>query len=270
MIVLIRGGGDLASGVALRLHRAGFQVAISELAKPLAVRRMVSYAEAIYTGEMTVEGVTAKKVSDPSDTLRILQVFAKGIIPVLIDPQGDAIQFIHPTVVVDARMLKKRIELDARRVALLIGLGPGFEANVNCHAVIETNRGYNLGRVYWQGTVEENTGIPDNIDRYLAERVLRAPADGVIEALAQIGDYLEAGQSVASVNGQVVEAPFKGVLRGLIHEGLEVQTGLKIGDIDPRNDPKFCTLVSDKSLAIGGAVLEAILSKAELRSHLWK
>ncbi len=270
MIVLIRGGGDLASGVALRLHRAGFRVAISELEKPLAVRRTVSFAEAIYSGEITIEGITAKKVNDPSDSLRILQVFAKGIIPVLIDPQGDAIQFIHPTVVVDARMLKQRVELDPRRVSLLIGLGPGFEAAVNCHVVIETNRGHNLGRVYWQGTVEANTGFPDGIAHYGAERVLRAPADGIIEPHAQIGDHVEAQQPIATVGGQVVAAPFKGVLRGLLHEGLEVHKGLKIGDVDPRDDPRFCTLVSDKSLAIGGAVLEAILSKVELRSQLWK
>lgn len=270
MIVLIRGGGDLASGVALRLHRAGFRVAISELEKPLAVRRSVSFAEAIYLGEMTIEGISAKKLNDPTDSLRILQVFAKGIIPVMVDPQGDAIQFIHPTVVVDARMLKKRVELDPRRVTMLIGLGPGFEAAVNCHVVIETNRSHFLGRVYWQGSAEINTGVPDGIAGHYAERVLRAPTNGIIEALAQIGDHLEAQQPVAAMGGQAVIAPFKGVLRGLLHEGLEVQKGQKIGDVDPRDDPRFCTLVSDKSLAIGGGVLEAILSKAELRPLLWK
>jgi xanthine dehydrogenase accessory factor len=270
MIVLIRGGGDLASGVALRLHRVGFRVAISELEKPFAVRRTVSFAEAVYRGEITIEGVTAKKLSDPSDSLRILQVFAKGIIPVMVDPQGDAIQFIHPTVVVDARMLKKYIELDPRRVNLLIGLGPGFEASKNCHAVIETKRGHHLGRVYWQGTAESDTGIPDSIAQHGSERVLRAPADGIIEPLAQIGDHLEAEQPVVTVGGLVVVAPFKGVLRGLLHEGLEVQKGIKIGDVDPRDDPAFCAQVSDKSLSIGGAVLEAILSKVEIRPYLWK
>jgi xanthine dehydrogenase accessory factor len=214
--------------------------------------------------------VTAKKLNDPSDSLRILQVFAKGIIPVMVDPLGDAIQFIHPTVVVDARMLKKRVELDARRVSLLIGLGPGFEASKNCHAVIETNRGHHLGRVYWQGTAENDTGLPDSIEKHSAERVLRAPVAGIIEPLAQIGDHVEAQQPVVAVSGQTVTAPFKGVLRGLLHEGLEVHQGEKIGDVDPRNDPVFCTLVSDKSLAIGGAVLEAILSRAELRPLLWK
>ncbi len=270
MIVLIRGGGDLASGVALRLHRAGFRVAISELEKPFAIRRTVSFAEAIYRGDITIEGVSGKRLTDPSDSLRILQVFAKGIIPVMVDPQGDAIQFLHPTVVVDARMLKKYVELDQRRVNLLIGLGPGFEAAKNCHAVIETKRGHYLGRVYWQGTAESDTGIPESMGHYQAERVLRAPADGIIEPLAQIGDHLEAEQAVVTVGGQTVVAPFKGVLRGLLYEGLEVQKGMKIGDVDPRDDPVFCTLVSDKSLAIGGGVLEAILSKAELRPYLWK
>ncbi|MEN6394689.1 MAG: selenium-dependent molybdenum cofactor biosynthesis protein YqeB [Anaerolineaceae bacterium] len=270
MIVLIRGGGEVASGVALRLHRAGFRVAISELEKPLAKCRMVSFADAVYSNETTVEGITAKKVSDPSDSLRILQVFAKGIIPVLIDPQGDAIQFIHPTVVVDARMLEERVELDARRVTLFIGLGQGFEAGVNCHAAIGTNRGYQMGRVYWQGSPEVDAILSGYIGRSTDEYRLFAQADGVIETLAQIGDHLEAKQPVASVGGQVVNAPVKGVLRGLVHEGVAVQKGFEIGDVDPHDDVRVCSLLSERALAVGGGVLEAILSKAELRPHLWK
>lgn len=270
MIVLIRGGGEVASGVAVRLHRAGFRVAISELEKPLTIYRTAAFAEAIYNGEITVEGITAKKLNDPTDSLRILQVFAKGILPVMIDPQGDAIQFIHPTVVVDARMLHKRVELDQRRVMLLVGLGSGFEAAVNCHVVIDTHRGHCLGRVYWQGSVETNTIVPVGMSEQDAEGALVAPADGIIETHAQIGDHLEAQQPVATVAGQAVIAPFTGVLRGLIHNGLEVQKGLRIGEVDSRDYPHLCKLISDRCLAIDGGVLEAILSKAELRPYLWK
>jgi xanthine dehydrogenase accessory factor len=268
-IILIRGGGDLASGVALRLHRVGLRVVITEVAQPLAVRRWVSFAEAVYQGQFTVEGVTARLVKDPQDSLAVLMVLSKGHIPVLIDPQAAAISLLHPTVVVDARMLKQRIELDPRRVALLIGLGPGFEAGVNCHAAVETNRGHFLGRVIWQGCPESDTSLPDSVSGHQVERVLRAPVDGLFQARSEIGDHLEQGQLLAQVNDQPILAPFPGVLRGLLHSELLVKQGLKIGDIDPRDDPRYCTLVSDKSLAIGGGVMEAIFSRAELRSQLW-
>jgi xanthine dehydrogenase accessory factor len=269
MIVLIRGGGDLSSGVALRLHRAGLRVVITELAQPLAVRRLVCFGEAVYAGECSVEEVTARRVTDPTDTLRVLQVLSKGHIAVLIDPQGEAIRHLHPHVVVDGRMTKHPAPLIPERVQLIIGLGPGFVAGENCHAVVETNRGHMLGRVIWQGPPEPDTGEPDAVANRRAERVLRAPADGELVAHADICDHLEEGQLVAEVAGQPVHAPFKGVLRGLLHPGVMVARGLKIGDVDPRNDHRFCTLVSDKSLAIGGGVLEAILSRPELRPQLW-
>jgi xanthine dehydrogenase accessory factor len=153
---------------------------------------------------------------------------------------------------------------------LVIGLGPGFVAGENCHAVVETNRGHRLGRVIWQGTPQCDTGIPERVVDHGAERVLRAPADGVLQAYAKIGDHLEAGQPVVEVAGQPVLAPFRGVLRGLLHPGLCVRQGLKVGDVDPRDDPLYCSLVSDKSLAIGGGVLEAILSRPELRPYYWE
>ena len=152
MIVLIRGGGDLASGVALRLHRAGLRVVITEIAQPLAVRRLVSFGEAIYSGSVSVEEVGARRVADASDTLNILQMFAKGQIPVLVDPQASSVKSLHPTVLVDARMLKRPAELLPTPVNLIIGLGPGFVVGENCHAVVETLRGHRLGRVYWQGS----------------------------------------------------------------------------------------------------------------------
>ena len=269
MIVLIRGGGDLASGVALRLHRAGLRVVITEIAQPLAVRRLVSFSEAIYSGSVSVEEVGARRVADASDTLNILQVFARGQIPVLVDPQASSVKSLHPTVLVDARMLKRPAELLPTPVNLIIGLGPGFVVGENCHAVVETLRGHRLGRVYWQGSAAPDTGLPDPVRGQSGERVLRAPVDGILEARGEIGQHVDAGQTVAQVAGVAVAAPFAGVLRGLLHDGVAVTAGLKIGDVDPRDDPSFCSLVSDKALAVGGGVLEAILSRKELRATLW-
>jgi len=269
MLVLIRGGGDLASGVALRLHRVGLRVVITELTQPLAVRRLVCFSEAVYSGECSVEGVTARRVTDPTDTLRVLQILSKGHIAVLVDPGGEAVKHLHPHVVVDGRMTKQPVPLMPDRVNLIIGMGPGFVAGENCHAAIETNRGHMLGRVIWQGAPEPNTGEPDAVASHRSTRVLRAPADGELVTRAEICDHVEPGQLIAEVAGQPVVASFKGVLRGLLHPGIPVTAGLKIGDVDPRDDPRFCTLVSDKSLAIGGGVLEAILSRPELRPYLW-
>ena len=269
MIVLIRGGGDLASGVALRLYHIGFKVIITELAQPLSVRRKACFAEAIYANETTVEGITARLVTDLGDSLRILQLFTKGRIPVLIDPDAKSAQSVHPGVIVDARMTKQPPEPLRHTAKLYIGLGPGFLAGVNCHAAIETQRGPCLGRVLWEGAPLPDTGTPEAIGEYSLERVLRAPVDGELLAHAQIGDHLEPGQLVAEVGGAQVMAPFKGVLRGLLHPGIQVQQGVKIGDVDPRDDPALCALVSDKALAVGGGVLEAILSRVELRHHLW-
>jgi xanthine dehydrogenase accessory factor len=267
--VLIRGGGDLASGVALRLFRAGIRVMITELPQPLAVRRKVCFAEAVYSGETTVEGVSAKRVQDPGDSLGVLMTFSKGKIPVLIDPEAKAIALLHPSVIVDARMLKRPVELDPNVVPLIVGLGPGFTAGVNCHAAVETNRGHFMGRVYWQGAPQPDTGVPEGVAGRSAERVLRAPEDGSLQAHAEIGDHLDEGQLAAEVSGAPLVAPFAGVLRGLLHPGAPVTRGMKVGDVDPRDDPRICSLVSDKALAVGGGVLEAILSKVELRRHLW-
>lgn len=240
-----------------------------EIAQPLAVRRKVAFAEAIYAGEVTIEGVTARRVKDPTDTFRILRIFSQGQVPVLIDPQAEAIKSVCPTVLVDARLSKHSPELPRDVANLYIGLGPGFEAGYHCHAVIETNRGPFLGRVYWQGSAEADTGYPDAVGGFRSERVLRAPADGEILTHAQIGDTLQEGQLIAEVAGKPVKSPFAGVLRGLIYPGLVVTRGLKIGDVDPRSDPCLCNLVSDKALAVGGGVLEAILSRPNLRSMLW-
>jgi xanthine dehydrogenase accessory factor len=259
-VVLVRGGGDLASGVVLRLHRCGLRVMVSELPQPLAVRRRVSFAEAVYSGVATIEDCTACRVSDAGDTLLAKEMMEKGQIPVLIDPEGKAIGHFRPAVVIDARMLKRYEKPLPRSSRLMIGLGPGFVAGENCDAVIETNRGISLGRVVWTGSAAPNTRVPEEIAGRREERVLRSPTDGTVIAHAQICDHVEEGQLIAEVGGVPVRAAFSGVLRGLISPGVSVKKNMKIGDVDPRDDPRACIQVSDKSLAVAGGVLEAILS----------
>jgi len=263
-LILIRGGGDLASGVALRLHRAGLKALISELPNPLAVRRMVSFAEAVYTGAIKVEDVTGRLVKRE----HVQTSLDAGEIPVIVDPDASILtnsQFSIP-VLIDGRMTKQTPVPLPGDVALHIGLGPGFLAGKNCHAVVETRRSHTLGRVYWNGSSQPDSGRPEGDPR----RVLRAPADGILESRVEIGAHVEAGQIVAEVAGNPILAPFPGVVRGLIHPGLKVSTGLKVGDIDVRDEREACFLVSDKALAIGGGVLEAILSREDLRTILWK
>jgi xanthine dehydrogenase accessory factor len=208
-------------------------------------------------------------VPEIDDPLRILQLLSKGRIPVIVDPEGKSVQTVHPTVIVDARMLKSPPEPLRHTAKLYIGLGPGFIGGTNCHAAIETQRGPRLGRVLWDGATQPDTGIPEAIGEKQAERVLYAPDNGQLVPHKSIGDLLKPGELIAEVNGQAVIAPFIGVLRGLLHPQVDILKGMKIGDIDPRNDQGLCSQVSEKALAIGGGVLEAILSKPELRPHLW-
>ena len=270
-IILIRGGGDLATGVAIRLLRSGLKVVVTELAQPLAVRRTVSFAEAIYAGEITIEGITARRIPDPTDSLRILTILSKQQIPVLVDPECTSARVLHPAVIVDGRMTKHPPEPIGYSPALYIGLGPGFAAGENCQAVIETRRGPALSRVYWRGGPDPDTGAPEGDPA----RVLRAPCDGVVIGHKQIGEHCEEGELIAEIQSSIknrkskIVSPFRGVLRGLIHPGLQVTRSLKIGDVDPRDDPRLCQMVSDKGLAVGGGVLEAILAKPEVRKVLW-
>ncbi len=270
-IILIRGGGDLATGVAFRLIRSGLRVAITELPQPLAVRRTVSFAEAIYAGAITIEDLTGRAVSDPTDTLRILNILSKQQVPVLVDPDCASAKALHPSIIVDGRMTKRPPEPIGYVPRLYIGLGPGFAAGENCQAVVETRRGHALGRVYWHGGPDPDTGAPDGDPR----RVLRAPADGKLVGCKQIGEHCAEGELIAEIQSEIddskseIVSPFAGVLRGLLHPGLIVTRGLKVGDVDPRDDPRLCQMVSDKALSIGGGVLEAILSRPELRGQLW-
>ncbi len=267
-VILIRGGGDLASGVALRLHRAGLKVVITELPQPLVVRRLVAYASAVFHGEFTVEGTTAKLVTDVGEARG---AFDAQQIPLFVDPDCDIRHAgaLDVRAIVDARMTKQPPELGMDAAPMVIGLGPGFVAGENCHAVIETSRGHSLGRVIWEGTPQPNTGIPGPVDGQRSERVLRSPADGKLRVVKDIGGRVLQRERVAEVSGQPIVAPFNGVLRGLVHDGLPVHKGMKVGDVDPRNDPSHARLVSEKSLAIAGGVLEALLTQPEVRQTLW-
>jgi len=273
-ITIIRGGGDLASGVALRLFRAGLKIMIFELPQPLVVRRLVAFADAVYRGQVTIEGVKGAHVKNLAQAFESLH---NGEIPVLIDPDAMALQNFRnllpdysPIILVDGRMTKHTSEERLKLEDFTIGLGPGFIAGENCDVVVETNRGHTMGRVIWKGSAESNTGVPDIVNDRDIERVLRAPSDGILITCVEIGDHVETGQIVAQIGEQEITVPFSGVIRGLIHTGMHVPKELKIGDVDPRDDPRLCRLVSDKSLAVGGGVLEAILSKPELREFLWK
>ena len=268
-LVLIRGGGDIASGVALRLHRVGFDIVILELEKPLAVRRTVSFAEAVYSQSHTIEGVTARLASPDQYT----HIYETGDIPVLIDPNANILAnylLISPqsTIVIDARLTKQTPSPLPNQPALHIGLGPGFRAGENCHAVIETRRSHSLGRVYWTGPAQTDSGQPEGEPR----RVLRAPADGIVVGHVEIGAHVGEGQLIAEIRQSSdknlkseIVSPFKGVLRGLIHKDVLVTRDMKVGDVDPSDDPSRCFLVSDKALAVAGGALEAIFTKTEFR-----
>lgn len=264
-LIVVRGGGDLASGAIFRLHRAGFPVVVLELAAPLVVRRTVAFADAVFSEMRTVEGVTGRLVARCEDVMGVL---AADEIPVLVDPEGAALEALRPAVVIDARMEKRNLGTTIGDAPLVIALGPGFNASVDCHAVIETNRGHDLGRVIRQGYAEPDTGEPGRILGKTHTRVLRAPADGYVEPLAEIGDPIAEGQVIARVGDHPIVAAFSGVLRGLIHESVRVTQGLKIGDLDPRAKREHCYTISDKSLSVGGGALEAVLSAPQIRSFL--
>lgn len=256
-LVLLRGGGDLATGAVARLVRAGFPVVVLELPRPLVVRRTVAVATAVLQGEITVEDLHARRVDSAATAVRLAR---EGVVPVLVDPEGTTLPHLRPTVLVDARMAKRNLGTHPTDAPLVVALGPGFTAGEDCHAVVETARGHFLGRVYWQGQALPDTGTPGLVQGYGRERVLRAPVAGTVQALVEIGDMVQAGQALALVDGEAVHAPFPGVVRGLIADGTPVPAGLKIGDIDPRGVREHCFTISDKALAVGGGVLEAVLT----------
>jgi xanthine dehydrogenase accessory factor len=262
ILVAVKGAGDLATGVIHRLTRAGFAVMATELPAPTVVRRTVSFAEAVALGQVTVEDVTACLASSQTE---IQAALARGHVPIAVDPDGTLLKNMQPTVLVEATLSKYNSGVTLEDAPIVIALGPGYEAGKDVHAVIETNRGHNLGRVYLQGCAEANTGVPGAIGGYTIERLLRAPASGVLYGVQQIGDFVKAGASVAIIktptagNELPVTAAIDGVLRGILRDGLQVKAGMKVGDVDPRAAREHCFTISDKSRAIAGGALEAIL-----------
>jgi len=257
VVVLIRGAGEMASGVAHRLHQSHFKICMIEIPHPLAVRREVTFSEAIYEGEKEVEGVRAKLISK---TEEMESLWKKSHIPILIDPDGKKTRsFLKPDVLVDAIMAKKNLGTQINDAPWVIGLGPGFTAGKDVHVVIETNRGNNLGKMILNGTADPDTGIPGEISGYTIERLLRTMKKGIFHPQKSIGERVNRGSVVAVVDDFPVIAKISGVVRGLLREGVEVKKGMKVGDIDPRGKKELCFTISDKARAIGGGVLEAIL-----------
>lgn len=258
IIIGIKGAGEMATGVAWRLWQANIRnIFMLETPRPLAVRREVAFCETVYEGSKEVDGVTAVKVEG---TAEIRRAWAGGKIAVLVDPRWKTIGAMAPQVVIDAILAKENLGTTKNEAPLVIGLGPGFHAGKDVHIIIETNRGHNLGRLIFSGPAEANTGIPGEIGGYAAERVLRAPGNGVFTAKRHIGEMIQRGDTVGDVAGEELFAGINGVIRGLLKNGIEVKKGTKLGDIDPRGKREYCFTVSDKALAIGGATLEAILN----------
>lgn len=256
MLILIKGAGDIATGIAVRLKNAGMQVVMTEIAIPTTVRRSVAFSRAVYEGSAVVENITAKLVLDFAQIPAVLQ---QDEIPVLIDPRCEVLKSIHFDAVVDSILAKKNLSTDPTQAPVVIGVGPGFSVPQDCHCVIETQRGHDLGRCIYQGCAAKNTGIPGEIGGYTVERLLRAPCDGIFHPILAIGDIVKAGQTVAMVDDQPVTAQIDGIVRGLLQDSVPVKAGMKSGDIDPRGCYEHCFTVSDKARAVGGGVLEAIL-----------
>ena len=254
-LVIIKGAGDLATGIAYRLLRSGFQVVMTELAQPMAIRRTAAFAEVVFSGQVVVEGVIAVK----TEFANVVTVINEGKIPVVVDPEATLVKKLKPLVVVDAILAKRNIGTKLEDAPIVIGVGPGFTAGKDVHAVVESKRGHYLGKVITEGPAAADTGIPGDIGGYTKERILRAPCSGTFKGLSKIGDQVAVGQIVAYVNEEPVIASIAGTLRGLLHDELIVNEGLKIGDIDPRCILEHCFSISDKARSIGGGVLEAIL-----------
>lgn len=253
-LVAVRGAGDLGTGCIVRLVRSGFRVVALEVARPCAIRRTVCLSEAIYDGSATVEGVRGvRREAVPSS-------WGAGEVPILVDAGARVLETLAPVAVVDAIVAKRNLGTRIDMAPVVVALGPGFEAGRDVHAVVETNRGHDLGRVILSGSARPNTGVPGLIAGQGAGRVVHAPVSGVAEPIRAIGDAVEAGDPLLAIGGAVVRSAIGGVVRGMIRGGLEVPAGLKVADVDPRSVRESCYSVSDKSRAVAGGVLEAILA----------
>ena len=270
ILIICRGGGDLATGIVHRLFRAGFPVLVLETDSPAAIRRQVSFSEAVYDGTATVEGVTAERIAS-ADRAAVDHVLEAGRVPLLVDPEGSSIPLLKPDIVVDAIIAKKNLGTAKEMAPLVIGVGPGFTAGEDVDLVVESMRGHNLARIFTTGSALPNTGIPGNIGGFTKERVLHAETAGYMKNIRQIGDIVEKGEEIARIYEKMtedgtfsgsyvsVEASISGIIRGLIREGYHFQKGFKIADIDPRESELVnCFTISDKARSIGGSVLEAV------------
>lgn len=264
MLILIRGAGDIATGIALRLHRAGMQVVMTDIAVPTAIRRTVCFSQAVVLEKTVVEDVTARL----ANVSQVPEILSRGEIPVLIDPDCHCRQILKPDVLVDAILAKKNLGTSITDAPAVIAVGPGFTAGVDCHAVVETMRGHYLGRVIWDGPAIPNTNIPGLIGGYAGERVLRAPKDGMFRQVLEIGAQVKAGDVAGYVDDVPMCCTIDGILRGILPSSVRVHKGMKSGDVDPRCEPSHCYCASDKALAVGGGVLEAILQKTGVLHHV--
>ncbi len=262
-IAVVRGAGDLATAVGRRLHLCGFSVVHLETAAPTVIRRAVAFASAVFEGAITVEGVDAELARDVAGARALLD---QRKVSVLVDPAATSIAALRPRLVVDAILAKRNLGTHRDMAPRVVALGPGFVAGSDVHAVVETCRGHDLGRVIVQGAAKPDTGIPGTIGGFGLERLLRAPRAGVFRTLREIGDAVRAGEAVAQVEGEPVRAEIAGVVRGLLRPGLTVHADQKIGDVDPRGDRALCFTISDKANAVAGGVLEAALRDEAIRS----
>ncbi|WP_321330029.1 selenium-dependent molybdenum cofactor biosynthesis protein YqeB [uncultured Ilyobacter sp.] len=254
-LVVVRGGGDIATGIIHRLYRSGFKVIILEIEKPSHIRRKVAFAQVIYSGEMEIDGIRARYVDDFSEALMCVE---EGIIPVMNDGDGEILKNNKINILVDAILAKINLGTKKEMADIVVGVGPGFTAGEDVDAVIESNRGHNLGRVITDGSAEPNTGIPGNIGGFSEERVVRAVSEGEIKVVRDIGSFVKRGDILATIQDKKVKAKIDGVLRGVINDGFYVSKGMKIGDIDPRGIEENCFTISDKARAVAGGVLEAV------------
>ena len=255
-LIIIRGAGDLATAVAIRLHNSGFRVVCLEVAKPTVIRRTVSFAQAVFDGKVCVEGVNARLVSiDDTD-----KAFSEDAIPVIVDPSGESIRTLLPEVLIDAIIAKKNLGTTKDMAPFTIAMGPGFIAGEDVDCVVETARGHNLARLIYSGSAAPNTGIPGNIEGFTSERVIHSPCSGTFHAVRKIGDIVAKGDVIAKVGDTPVHASIDGMIRGLLHDGLDVPEHFKIADIDPRGSRADYLTCSDKARALGGAVLEAVMN----------
>ncbi len=260
MLALIKGAGDIASGIALRLKSAKFDIVMTDIERPTSIRRTVCFSEAIVNGSAQVEDIKAERANNTDE---IYDIISRGNIAVIADEKAECRRIIKPDFVIDAILAKKNLGTAITDAPVVIAAGPGFTAGVDCHAVVETQRGHYLGRVILEGSAAPNTGVPGNIGGYTTERIIRAVKDGIFRPVCGIGDVVEAGQVVAYVDDEPVKCQIGGVLRGILPKDTPVYKGMKSGDVDPRCKREHCFCVSDKALAVGGGVLEAMLALKE-------